>query len=468
MKNYRLQQKKIGDNLFFLEYKERYFIMNTYPIKIIEIEEPISEPNSFLTDYLKTDSFENQDYSGFGAVEFVATTRCNLMCKHCTARTFDNDNHSFYGMPSMDMTKQKMQKAVISAINQLNERQATNFSEYINFEMFITGGEPLLVWDNILSTLKFTVKELKKIQNIKEFKFNPHIVTNGVLITDKIAKELKENDVIVTVALDSPYNEVRINKDNYSATPDAIKGLQKLIKVGHKKTSVNVVIAGEKMSIIDKVFDYLKEKKAFEGISAIQLSALAPPIQHTEYANKGLSIKENTGFNNSSNCLLFSEKLIEYSFKYKTDMKLYSSKLSSNLMQGGNRYRCPVAEWKWCIVPNGDIYACHQLVGIDKFKLGNIDMEDWYTSNQSKYIRKLFTERTVFKADLCADCVLSTSCMVFVDCPARSYLEEGDINKVPKHYCLCGKTYLETLLGEHIINLIDFQEVNNLHKYNNY
>lgn len=455
----RLSQKKLTNGIFELVYKGRIFLMNVYPIRIIEIDSIIEshELTSEVLKYLRKDSDGDsmEEFRGFGAIEFIATTRCNLRCTHCTARAFDNPNESYYGMPAMDMPLETMYAAIDAAIDQLLDRLEKQPSQTVNFEMFITGGEPLLVWNDLSKSIDYAKNKLQKISNISEFNFTPHVVTNGLLINEIIAEDLKRQNVVVTIALDSPFNEVRVDSNGNPGTPLALKGLKQLMKVGHKRTSINVVVPGEKINSIDKIFDYLEKFDAFKGITTIQLSALAPPIQHTRFAGKGLSAKYVNGYHDVNNCSIFSEKLINYSEKYDLDMKLYASKLASWLQQGGTKYRCPVAEWKWCVAPDGYIYACHQLVGIGKFKMGYLFENNWYYDKMSMSIRNQFLKRTVFEANLCQDCVLVTSCMVFVDCPARSYLEEGDIKKVPLHYCLCGKTYLEKLLGEHIISLID-------------
>lgn len=456
-----LMQRKIDKGIFELHFKGRYFLMNAYPIRIIEIEKPFGD--NVLDDevlrMLRGDGSDEQapqpPFSGFGAVELISTTNCNLRCKHCTARDFDESGDAtYYGMKAEHMSEETMKSAIENGIIQLEKRLANYPVQIPNFEMFITGGEPVLVWEQLRAALRFAHERLAKIPNTDGYVFTPHIVSNGTLIDKRIAMEMKELGVQITIALDSPFNEVRIDSSGVAATPDAVKGLKFLVGVDHKQTSVNVVIAGEDMILVDKVMDYLDGLGAFEDISTIQLSPLAPPIAHTVFADKGLSPKK-TGFNCPEICDGFSEKLIEYSRKYRFDMKGYGVKLGNWLLQGGTSYRCPVAEWKWAVTPNGDVYACHQLVGIEQFKMGNISDPGWYDSEQALSIRERFKARTVDNTDLCPDCALISVCMVFVDCPARSFLEAGSESKIVPHYCRCGKKYLENLLGQQILSLMD-------------
>jgi uncharacterized protein len=354
----------------------------------------------------------------------------------------------------MDMPLEVMLNAIEEAIRQLESRQASSPNKSLIFEMFITGGEPILVWPALRKALQYAKSRLGAVRHVGEVVFTPHIVTNGTLIDDTVAAQLAESETVITVALDSPFNEVRVDASGTPATPSALVGLKRLIKAGHKRTSVNVVVPGETFSQIDRIFGYLEDQNAFKGVTSIQLSPLAPPIQHTEFAEKKLATKRS-GYLDPNVCREFSMKLIEYSIRYGLDMKQYGAKVGSLMEQGGARYRCPVAEWKWCVSPNSDVWACHQLVGIEKFRMGNLMDRGWYDSPHARSIRDLFLGRTVESADLCRDCVLSGCCMVFVDCPARSFLEMGDVYLVTPHYCECGKTYLECLFGEHLISLAD-------------
>lgn len=456
----RLRQEKVADNLFALEYQNRFFLMQAYPVRIVEVDQPVHPGNVSVELLLavrgdKQANDSAQPFRGFGAVELIATTHCNLRCSHCTARAFDEDEDpTFYGLPVEHMSRETMCAAIDAGIDQLENRLAAFPIAEPVFEMFITGGEPLLVWEDLTYALQYARKRLRGIPNTTGFVLTPHIVSNGQLVDEDTARELTEHETVITIALDSPLNQVRVDAQGRAATPRAIDGIRNLVAAGHRRVSVNVVVDGHDLDHVDEIFSYLDTQGAFTGITTIQMSPLAPPIQHTRHAGKGLSPKAS-GYRNPNTCREFSEKLIEFSGRFDLDMKDYGHKLGVWLTQSGTPYRCPVAEWKWCVAPSGDVYACHQLVGIDEFRMGNVHEPQWYASPRGKAIRKRFLERTVFRADLCSNCALVSTCMVFVDCPARSYLEEGNIFSTTPHYCECGKVYLEKLLGEHIVSIMD-------------
>lgn len=237
--NNRLIQRHLGGNLFELRYKGRFFLFNPYPVRIFEIEQLVQDDQlneniiTMLRGDDKTAVYTPASFSGFGAVEFVATTRCNLRCRHCTARDFDqNGDVTYYGLAPSDMSVNMMIAAVNAGIEQLEARLLKDPVEVPNFEMFITGGEPMLVWDNLKVALTYTRKRLSEIPYVEECVFTPHIVTNGTLITESVAKEMVEYKVQVTIALDSPYNQVRIDQVGNAATPSAMIGLSNLIAVG--------------------------------------------------------------------------------------------------------------------------------------------------------------------------------------------------------------------------------------------
>lgn len=450
---------KLGDRVFVVESRGAWYLINTLPFTIYHLPEADSFEAAarFGQETLKEGALPLAmpagfgEYEGFYALEFVMTTKCNLRCTHCCARTEGSD--TFYGYSSADLDQNTIKATCDYAIRELTTSLKQTPKETALFKVFITGGEPLLNWSNVKYALDYLRGELQSLQNRTGVKttFVAHIVSNGCNITGEIAAYIAEHGILITISLDTPIHQIRVDSAGRPATPKAIEGLFSLLAAGCKTASVNLVVPGEKIYQVDEMMEYLRAFGFFEKITTIQMSPLAPPIHETVFAGKGKQAKL-TGYRAKANCQHFAHKLIEYSDRFSLDMKLYARKLRSNVKQGGFVYRCPGAQWKWCVVPGGDVFACHQLVNLDSFKMGNIHQLDaaGTLGQQMQAVQQKFRERTVFKASPCHDCVLQTICMVFVDCPARSWLECGDLYQVPQHYCDCAKEYLEKILEDFI------------------
>lgn len=92
-------------------------------------------------------------------------------------------------------------------------------------EIFIIGGEPLMFFDDILYLLE-------------RFQGTVRFSTNGTMITPKIARILKDKDVLVYLSLDGPDpedNEERCYRDGKPMYDDIIRGLHYLEEAGTRK-----------------------------------------------------------------------------------------------------------------------------------------------------------------------------------------------------------------------------------------
>lgn len=145
---------------------------------------------------------------------------------------------------------------------------------------------------------------------------------------------------------------------------------------------------------------------------------------------------------------IFAKQLIEISKKYNIDERDLKRKMEALIKMGGKIYHCTAGLCKISIVPDGSIYPCHQLVNIEKFKMGNVNS---WKNNKVRYekVQNCFKARNVFKISKCKTCIFQTICPPLVDCPARSYLEENSLYKTPQ-YCEIYLPYMEKIFYEFI------------------
>ena len=88
------------------------------------------------------------------------------------------------------------------------------------------------------------------------------------------------------------------------------------------------------------------------------------------------------------------------------------------------------------ISPDGDIYPCHQFVGIEKFHMGNI-----HEGTFDLDIKKEFAGSHVYSKPECKKCWAKFYCSG--GCNANNYQYEGDIRKAHKISCELEKKRLE-------------------------
>ncbi len=90
----------------------------------------------------------------------------------------------------------------------------------------------------------------------------------------------------------------------------------------------------------------------------------------------------------------------------------------------------------FAVTPTGDIYPCHQFVGDDKYKMGNV-----FDGAIDEDIRSAFRNSNVYSKAECDDCWAKLYCSG--GCAANAYHAEGDINGVYKYGCELFKKRIE-------------------------
>jgi uncharacterized protein len=435
-----------------------YFGVYTYPFSILALDVRTEDEGRRVMLDLAQDgeTFSpsvDYSYKGFYALEWIVTNDCVLNCPHCFARKQGDEGR--YGLPAgSSLTLAEMMRSVDFAVEELRADVQKHNLEAAQFEVFIIGGEPLMRFDDLRQSLIHTRAQIQKMRedlHLERVDEKYFMATNGVLMNAEMADFLTVHNVTVSVSIDTPINPIKVDCDNRRSIESALRAVRLLAKRGHKDILLNCVIPAEHVYQMDEIMQYIEQLDVFPSISGVQLSPAVPPSRQTAFSGCASSETILSGWSGDiDRARFFASKLIEYSLKYKTDMKKYHSRVANMLLQGGVGYRCPVAQWKWCVVPGGDVYACHQLVGVDGFVMGNVN-NDFATLRLSMApLKETFAKRNVFDVTPCSSCVLQSCCVVFVDCPARCHLEGGDLFAVPPHQCETAKGYLLDIFEDFI------------------
>jgi uncharacterized protein len=162
---------------------------------------------------------------------------CNLACTYCGA----GDGSYGSSVPKMDLE---------IAENQLRHF-LSNVPEGERFEVRFMGGEPLL-YPRLVERLARFARLLVLGKKI-DLEFS--VITNGTLITTKVAALLAEYNFSVTVSLDGPpqiNDQVRpVKGGRAKSTAQVLVGLQELMKVrsGLKWLKVNSVFGSHNLAV---------------------------------------------------------------------------------------------------------------------------------------------------------------------------------------------------------------------------
>ena len=274
---------------------------------------------------------------------------CNLRCEYCFAAKGD------FGQGRCLMSLDTAKKAIDFIIANSGTRH--------NLEVDFFGGEPLMNFDVVKQTVEYA-RSIEKAHN-KNFRFT--ITTNGLLLDDDKIDFINREMNNVVLSLDGR----REVNDKLRVTPNG-KGCYDIIVPKYQKL---VSKRGDKDYYIRGTFttfskDFTADVLHMKELGFEQLS-IEPVVSDPKL---DYSIKEDdlpTVFNEYerlAKTLIDMRKRGEYFNFFHFMIDLDQGPCAIKRLRGcgcGNEY---VA-----VTPQGDIYPCHQFVGEEKFKMGNLN-----------------------------------------------------------------------------------------------
>lgn len=264
----------------------------------------------------------------FFILQLHITGRCNQRCKHCYHTEYVNETLTF------DNIKEII-KQYIDLLDNYNENLEYPYKGHIN----ITGGEPLMRKD-FMKIIQFMYANRNK--------FTFHILSNGSLITDEIARKLGNSGVnYVQLSIDGDFenhNSIR-GEGNLERT---LKAIDILIRNG-VNTAVSFTAGAKNYKDFTKVAEYCSE----HAVSVLWADRVVP-----------------FGSADSSQCLS-PEQCMEF-FRMMKDEKDEQIKKGSSLNIEMGRslqfivskelpYHCNAGDSQIVVDENGNIMPCRRL-----------------------------------------------------------------------------------------------------------
>ncbi|MHA1149210.1 MAG: radical SAM protein [Promethearchaeota archaeon] len=199
-------------------------------------------------------------------------TACNFICKYCY---FYNPENTIVPRKSLTDTE------IYMILEKIYEYSIQNPLKKELKVIFVGSGEPLLSWKEISSALK----RFRQQEKHKEIKF--YIVTNGSLLTDDIAKEMKVLEVIPSVSLDGPaiiHDKNRILANGKPTFNIVMEGIN-ILRRNKFKIIINPTITRELIDNLELFFEFIEKEKIDKVIFGrmVDVPSFYPPILYDEY-----------------------------------------------------------------------------------------------------------------------------------------------------------------------------------------
>jgi uncharacterized protein len=387
-----------------------------------DIEEALSEIESLIENGMLFTEDPYRDYVSVSNRKSVVKALClhichdcNLRCRYCFAST-----GNFGGQRTM-MSTQIGKKAIDFLITESQNRR--------NLEVDFFGGEPMMNFDVVKEIVAYA--RGKEEQYNKRFRFT--ITTNGLLLNEENMKYINENMQNVVLSIDGreeTNDKMRFRIDGTGCYKDIMPKFKFMAESRNQDnyyvrgtfTRENLDFSKDVLHLADQGFEQISvEPVVAAKDTGFDIRGEDLPVIFKEYERLAFDIverrKKEKGFN---------------FFHFMLDLSqgpCIIKRLSG--CGSGHEYLA--------VTPEGDLYPCHQFVGDEKFRMGNV-----VDGIQNRDIQNSFKNSNIYTKDECGKCWARFYCSG--GCAANSYQFHNDINKPYKVGCELEKKRVECAL----------------------
>jgi uncharacterized protein len=323
---------------------------------------------------------------------------CNLSCKYCFAQEGE------YHQNKRELMSYETGKR---ALDYLIE----NSGSRRNLEVDFFGGEPLMNFEVVRRLVEYG----RSIENKYDKNFRFTLTTNGVLLNDEILDFANKEMSNLVLSIDGRkeihdrMRPFRGGQGSYDAIVDKFK------KAAESRNQMNYYVRG---TFTRHNLDFPKDVMHLADLGFEQISiepVVAPP--EADYSIR----EEDVPYILEQYDILAKELL-----KRREEGKPVNFFHFMIDLEGGP---CVIKRLSGCgsgteylsVTPSGELYPCHQFVGNEEFRLGDV-----WNGIQNAAVRDEFKLCNVYAKDKCRECFARFYCSG--GCAANAYNFSGDIN----------------------------------------
>ena len=329
---------------------------------------------------------------------------CNLSCPYCFAS--QGKYHGQQALMRFDVGKR--------ALDFLME----NSGDRVNLEVDFFGGEPLMNWE----VVKELVAYARGQEGPRGKKFRFTLTTNGMLIDDDVIDFANREMHNVVLSLDGRkevHDRLRVDWAGRGSYDRIVPKFQKLVERRGGKgyymrgtfTHANPDFTKDVLHMADLGFDQLSMEPvvcAPDDPAALTAEDLPIVLEQYELLAKEMLRREREGRG--------------FTF-YHYMLDLAHGPCIYKRISG-----CGSGTEYMAVTPWGDLYPCHQFVGEDAYRLGDI----WQGVTNTA-VRDEFKSCNAYARPECADCWAKLYCSG--GCAANAYHASGSIRGVYEYGC---------------------------------
>ena len=337
---------------------------------------------------------------------------CNLNCSYCFAS--QGKYHGDRALMSFEVGKR--------ALDFLIE----NSGHRTNLEVDFFGGEPLMNWDVVKQLVAYA--RTQEEPNHKKFRFT--LTTNGMLIDDDVIDFANREMSNVVLSLDGRkeiHDRLRVDYAGNGSYDRIVPRFQKLVA---SRGGKNYYMRG---TFTHANPDFTKDVFHMADLGFTELSmepVVCAPGDPAALTPEDLEIVKEQ-YEILAKDMLRREKEGKPITFYHYMLDLTGGPCVYKRISG-----CGSGTEYMAVTPWGDLYPCHQFVGEEKYKLGNI-----WDGVTNTALREEFRACNAYARKECDDCWARLYCSG--GCAANAYHATGSIRGVYEAGCELFKKRIE-------------------------
>lgn len=349
---------------------------------------------------------------------------CNLACKYCFA-----DEGEYHGKREL-MSYEVGKKALDFLV--------ANSGSRTNLEVDFFGGEPLMNFEVVKQLVKYG-RSLEEPNN-KKFRFT--LTTNGVLLDDDILEFANKEMSNLVLSLDGRKEVHDLMRPRRGGQGSYDTVVPKFIKAAESRNQMNYYVRG---TYTRNNLDFAKDVIHMADLGFEQISVEPVVADKSE----SYAIREE----DIDTLIKQYDELTAEMIKRKKEGKPFNFFHFMIDLSGGP---CVAKRLSGCgsgteylaVSPSGELYPCHQFMGMKDFLLGNVDEGVIRTD-----IRDEFKLCNVYAKEKCKNCFAKFYCSG--GCAANSYNFSGSINGTYEIGCELQKKRIECAIA---LKALEFDE----------
>ncbi len=370
------------------------------------------------------DTLKNKSRGIIKALCLHVAHTCNLNCSYCFAS--QGKYHGDRAVMSLEVGKR--------APDFLIENSGTRR----NLEVDFFGGEPLMNFQMIKDLVAYA-REIEKKHN-KNFRFT--LTTNGVLVDDDVIEFANKEMSNVVLSLDGRkevHDKFRVDYSGKGSYDKIVPKFQKFVNArGNKNYYMRGTFTHNNPDFINDIKQMLE--LGFTELSMEPVVCAPNDPSHLTESDIEIVLK---GYEELAHLMIERKKQGKPFTFYHYMLDLSDGPCIYKRISG-----CGSGTEYMAVTPWGDLYPCHQFVGEEKFKLGDI-----YNGVTNTSIQEEFASTNVYSHKECKDCWARLYCSG--GCAANAYHAQGNIRGIYETGCKLFKKRMECAIAIQINDLIE-------------